>query len=240
MRLRLLTYNIHKGVGGLDRRYDLSRITETIAYYAPDIVFLQEVDDSASRSGQAGSLAARLGYRHMAFAPHTRRWRGGQYGNAIFSRHPILQTSHVDLTIPPKKRRGALHARIRVHRPSGRWRTLNAYNLHLGLSGFERKLQLRRFLESGPFSHLHARAPIVVGGDFNDVWGTLGKKILLPAGFRGTQQVLRTFPAWAPIRALDTLYIRGDIEIIHAQRAQIEIARRASDHLPIIVDMALR
>ena len=50
MRFRLLTYNIHKGIGGVDRRYRPERIVETIGHYEPDIVFLQEVDDGVPRS----------------------------------------------------------------------------------------------------------------------------------------------------------------------------------------------
>ncbi|HVC09763.1 MAG TPA: endonuclease/exonuclease/phosphatase family protein [Elusimicrobiota bacterium] len=238
MRFRLLTYNIHKGVGGLDRRYDLPRIAETIAHYAPDAVLLQEVTDSAPHSGQALALAKLLSYRHMAYVPHTKRWLGSQYGNAIFSRYPIAETGHIDLTVPPKKRRGALHARIRARLPSGRSRTLHVFNLHLGLSGIERRIQLRRFLERSPFAHLHARAAIAIAGDFNDVWGTLGKNILAPAGFHGTPR-LPTFPAFAPLRALDSIYIRGDVRMVHDQRGNTALARVASDHLPLIADLEI-
>lgn len=86
---------------------------------------------------------------------------------------------------------------------------------------------------------MHARAPIVVGGDFNDFWGTLGKKVLAPANFRGIARPMFTFPAFAPLRALDTFYVRGDIRITHVQRADTKISRIASDHLPVIADMAL-
>ena len=50
MHFRLLSYNIHKGIGGVDRRYDLERIVETINYYRPDVALLQEVDDGVPRS----------------------------------------------------------------------------------------------------------------------------------------------------------------------------------------------
>ena len=44
MHFRLISYNIHKGIGGVDRRYDLGRVIETINFYRPDIALLQEVD----------------------------------------------------------------------------------------------------------------------------------------------------------------------------------------------------
>jgi len=50
LRLRLLTYNIHKCIGGLDRRYAPERVRDTIAHYEPDVVCLQEVDAEARRS----------------------------------------------------------------------------------------------------------------------------------------------------------------------------------------------
>ena len=48
--MRLLTYNIHKGIGGRDRRYDLSRIIEVIEEENPDLICLQEVDHGVRRS----------------------------------------------------------------------------------------------------------------------------------------------------------------------------------------------
>jgi endonuclease/exonuclease/phosphatase family metal-dependent hydrolase len=188
---------------------------------------------------QVDLLGDLLGFRHRAFYPHISRRGGMDYGNAVLSRWPITESQHIDLTVPYKKKRAVVHTRIRMTPAAGKPRTLHVYNLHLGLSGFERKVQLRRFLASHPFSGLDHRAPIVVGGDFNDVWGTLGPKILEPAGFRGLPRTLATFPAFAPVRALDALYVRGDIRIDQSQRGHLKLCRFASDHLPLIADMRL-
>jgi endonuclease/exonuclease/phosphatase family metal-dependent hydrolase len=242
MRFRILTYNVHKCVGGVDRRCSPSRIAKTIARYRPDVVLLQEVVGPAAGSAderQVDVLGDLLGYRHRVFFPHVTRRGGGQYGNAVLSRFPITEASHIDLTVPLKKRRAGVHSRIRLRPASGHPRTLHVYNLHLGLSGVERKIQLRRLLDSRLFAGTHARAPVVVGGDFNDVWGTLGRKVLAPAGFRGVPERLFTFPAFAPMRPFDTFYVRGDIRIARARRARVKVARRASDHLPVIADMVL-
>ena len=45
-----MTYNIHKGIGGVDRRYELNRVIEVLRSCEPDIAFLQEVDEGAPRS----------------------------------------------------------------------------------------------------------------------------------------------------------------------------------------------
>lgn len=244
MRLRLLSYNIHKCIGGVDRRYDPQRVRETIAHYEPDIVLLQEVDADVLRSNrdrQVDVLAELLGLRHRVWFPTVAVRGGGAYGNAILSRFPVFDTRHIDLTVSGRKARSVLHAKVRVRVPaSSRVRTLQVFNLHLGLLQTDRQRQLRRFLDSHPFVHLHRRTPVVVGGDFNDVYGTLGRQLLLPAGFRTARgRPPRTFPAWAPLRPLDALFVRGDLQVRRLHRGRTDVARRASDHLPLVADLEL-
>ena len=245
MRLRLLTYNIHKGIGGVDRRYRPDRIVAVLAHYEPDFVLLQEVDDGVRRSRghrQVDLLGRALGMPHRAFFPNVRVRGGGAYGNAVLSRFPIAAASNVDLTYPGprRKRRSALHAELQVpvgH--GGRPRTLHVFNLHLGLTGLERKWQLERFFAGHPFAGLAAHAPLVVGGDFNDLWGRLGRSYFGPAGFQLPGRPLRTFPAWAPVRALDALYLRGTLRVLHLYRSHLLQARFASDHLPLFAELEL-
>jgi endonuclease/exonuclease/phosphatase family metal-dependent hydrolase len=213
-----------------------------IAHHAPDLVLLQEVDNLALRSRrdrQVDVLGELLGFRHRAYFPNVTLRNGGEYGNAILSRFPITESRNINLTVPFKKRRSALHARVRMRLGSGRARTLHVFNLHLGLSGIERAVQIRRFLDSHPFAGLDARAPIIVGGDFNDVWGKLGRKFLVPVGFRGPSQPIRTFPAYAPLRALDSMYVRGSLQIEQLHRSHLAVARFASDHLPLAASLRI-
>ncbi|MCA9149025.1 MAG: endonuclease/exonuclease/phosphatase family protein, partial [Planctomycetales bacterium] len=81
MRIRLITYNIHKGMGGLDRRYRPERIVDTLRHYEPDIVFLQEVDDGVPRSRgdrQVDTLGDALELPHRLFQRNV-RLRQGHY-----------------------------------------------------------------------------------------------------------------------------------------------------------------
>lgn len=57
MRFRVLTCNIHKGIGGVDRRYRLQRVISVIAAYRADVVLLQEVADSVPQSAPSCSRA---------------------------------------------------------------------------------------------------------------------------------------------------------------------------------------
>ncbi len=246
MRLRILTYNIHKCIGGLDRRYRPERVRDVIAHYEPDVVLLQEVDSGARRSNrdhQIDLLGEELGLRHRAwFENHSLR-SGGGYGNGVLSRFAIEDRQNIDITIGPFKRRSILHVRCRIPADGaddgGHTRTLHVYNGHLGLTGLARGVQLRRFLASEPLARLHQRTPVVFGGDFNDVWGTLGKSFLAPAGFRSTERPRPTFPAFAPLRALDAVYVRGDLELEVLYRSRLRLARAASDHLPLVADLRI-
>jgi endonuclease/exonuclease/phosphatase family metal-dependent hydrolase len=246
MQLRVLTYNIHKCIGGLDRRYQPKRIAEVISHYDPDILLLQEVDNGAKRSSrhsQVDVLADLLGFTHHCWYPNVKVRGGGHHGNAILSRFPLVEPSNIDITTPPKKKRGVVHTRHRLHFDSetgDHSRTLHLFNMHLGLSQIERKIQLTRFLESHPFQGMHHDTPIIVGGDLNDVYGNLGTKLLAPAGFRTITKLPATFPSYAPMRALDGLYVRGDVDLLKLDRSRLKVARQASDHLPLIADLQIR
>jgi endonuclease/exonuclease/phosphatase family metal-dependent hydrolase len=243
--LRIITYNIHKCVGGLDRACSPERIRDAIAPYEADIVMLQEVvegPDGPKYFHQVNLLGDLLNLRHRTFFPNVDLLGGARYGNAILSRFPFTETRNIDLAIPLSTRRSGLHARFRVRRPGHDRdaRTVHVFNFHLGLTQYLRKWQLRKFLESETFQGLNSRSPVIIAGDFNDVWGSLGEKYLAPAGFRGMPRPLRTFPAWAPVRALDSIYVRGDLDLIHVERPAQRVARWASDHLPLIGDLLLR
>jgi endonuclease/exonuclease/phosphatase family metal-dependent hydrolase len=241
VRLRTLSYNIHKCIGGIDRRYDPDRIVEVIQNLDVDVAMLQEVDGGVARSNhdhQVDLLAERLGLRYRTWFPNVDVRGGGQYGNAILSRYPIVESTNLDLSIRFKKRRSALHAVLRV-RHDGVDRTVHVYNMHLGLARYERRRQLRMFLDSHPFQNLHHDTPIVVGGDLNDVYGGLGE-LLVPAGFRGSERRPLTFPAWGPLRALDAIFVRGAMDFLQLARCDSELARRASDHRPLVAEVRLQ
>jgi len=97
VRLRVLTYNIHRAIG-VDRRFRPERIIRILEAYDPDVAMLQEVDDGAPRSRELNlglELAGALGYEHYAIG-HNVALRKGRYGNATLSRHPILRERNID------------------------------------------------------------------------------------------------------------------------------------------------
>lgn len=239
MRFRLVTYNIHKGIGGVDRRYRLERIIGVLAHCNADIVLLQEVDDGAPRSRrhrQVDSLGDALGLSHRVYQRNV-ALSEGHYGNAILSRFPLLDEYHLELTIPPKKRRRglAVHCRLPVDNHT---RTVLIFNFHLGLAAFERRMQLRRFLACDVLKRTHKSTAVVAAGDMNDVWGNLGRQIMEPAGFKAIG-AMKTFPAILPMRPLDRIYFRGGIDLHHGFVSRTQLARQASDHLPLMAEFSL-
>tara|TARA_R110002096_G_scaffold433381_2_gene651977 strand:- start:20184 stop:20921 length:738 start_codon:yes stop_codon:yes gene_type:complete len=245
MKLRILSYNIHKCIGGIDRRYKPERIVETILHYSPDIVLLQEVDNEAKRSlrhKQVEVLAEMLDMPHFSWFPNVKVRGGGHHGNAILSKFPLLDCHNIDITTPPKKKRSIIYARHRIPieiAGETHSKTLHLFNMHLGLSQIERKVQLKKFLDAHPFRGIHADTPVIVGGDLNDVYGNLGGKLLSPAGFRTVKKLKATFPSYAPVRTLDGLYVRGKITLHKLDRSRLKLAKQASDHLPLIADLEI-
>lgn len=237
--LRVLSWNIHKGVGGLDRRYSFDRTIAVIKEHNPDIVLLQEVAQGIKGLGhhdQVDLLTQALGLHAAFYLEH--RFRVGGYGNLILSRWPLLNTSHLDLTIGKRKQRGMLLSQFRPH-AEGSHPIVSVCNLHLGLSASERARQLDRVTSSQLVAELMPHEPTIVAGDLNDLWGNLGTRHLLPLGFKQASRLKDTFPSALPLRPLDGLFFRGGLSLVHFATSRTGLSRTASDHLPIFAVFVL-
>jgi endonuclease/exonuclease/phosphatase family metal-dependent hydrolase len=238
LMMRLLSYNIHKGVGGRDRRYRLDRIIEVIASQTPDLICLQEVDYNVRRSrfdDQPSLLARHLKAQHSLFQLNVPRQDGG-YGNLILSRWPIHESRHICLRLRQRKPRGAQMAVVDT--PEGH---LHLINWHLGLSEKERHWQAQFLLEHEHFQ-TSAHLPTVITGDFNDWRNTLGKNSFGHHRFEQATAPIhqfRSFPAFFALASLDKIFYRGGLLVRHSQIIRTPLARRASDHLPLVLDFHL-
>jgi endonuclease/exonuclease/phosphatase family metal-dependent hydrolase len=247
VRLRVLSYNIHRAIG-VDRRFRPERVSSILAYHNPDVAILQEVDDGAPRSRGLDlgmELARALGYQHYAIG-HNVTLRKGRYGNATLSRWPIERERNIDLTVSFLRRRGCQHTRVAVQTPSGKTRRLEVFNLHLGLSARERERQVALLARSREFASLPFGVPTIVAGDYND-WRSLLRPIFVDLlGFRSatggnteSERAIATFPSFFPQGSLDRIYYRGPLRLAAAKRCRLALSRVASDHLPVIVDFDL-
>ncbi len=245
MRLRMLTYNIHRAIG-VDRRFRPERVVRILEQYDADLVMLQEVDEGARRSREldlARELAEAAGYPHWAAGYNVTLRRKGRYGNATLSRFPIVRERNIDLTIGTRKRRGCQHTTLELPRANGDRCRIEAFNVHLGLSARERERQVALLVESDEFRCTEGDCTSLIAGDFND-WRSLLRPIFT-IGLRmgaatdtrhGANGALPTFPSFSPRGALDRIYFRGSLELMHCWRSRMKVAKVASDHLPVIAD----
>ncbi len=242
-----MTYNIHRAIG-VDRRFRLERIAGIVEHHNPDVVLLQEVDDAAPRSNHLDlgrELAGILAYPHFAIG-HNVSLRKGRYGNATLSRYPITRERNIDLTVGVKKRRGCQHTTIEAQKVSGHVHPLEVFNLHLGLSAWERARQVGLLARSSEFEGLDARQSCLIGGDFND-WRSLLHPIFTEiwrfdcATQRDPEEdkALRTYPSFSPRGGLDRIYHRGSLRALSASTCRLAVSKVASDHLPVIADYEL-
>ncbi len=236
--MRLLTYNIHKGIGGSDRRYVLDRVIDVIAQEKPDLVCLQEVDRHVRRSqyhDQPALLARSLGAAAHLYQLNVPHQEGG-YGNLILSRWPFRSQHQISLRHWRRKPRGA--QMVIVDTPEG---PVHLVNWHLGLRERERRWQANHLLSHHLFQQ-GAHLPTLIAGDFNDWRNTLGKHAFGPHRFHQvTAPALRfrSFPAFLAVAALDKVFCRGTLHVRHARIVRTRLARRASDHLPLVLDFHL-
>jgi len=109
-------------------------------------------------------------------------------------------------------------------------------SLHLGLAESERRKQIERVLSH--HRRLCQRSPAVIGGDFNDVFGTLGSRIEKDDIFVRAGERRHTFPAAFPLLSLDGIFA-SRVEIVNGAPAKTHLTRRASDHLPLTATIRL-
>src|SRR5215510_14114482 len=160
--LRVMTYNIHVGVG-MDKKLDLQRIANVINAAQPDLVGLQEVDRGVKRTEGKDEIAelAEMTKMKYAFAPNL-DYQGGKYGVAILSRFPIKNTVHRMFENKREaERRGMLLVEVDVE-----GKTLNFVTTHLDYQFEDSRLfeteQLLKFLDG-------VKGPTIVVADLNDV-----------------------------------------------------------------------
>jgi endonuclease/exonuclease/phosphatase family metal-dependent hydrolase len=245
LQLRVITYNIHRAIG-VDRRFRPERVVRVLQHYGADVVLLQEVDEGVPRSREmnlAKELAQAAGYPHFALG-HNVSLKKGRYGNATLSRFPIVRERNIELSVAQSWiRRGCQHTTISLE---GGKRTLEAFNLHLGLSARERLQQIELLSRSHEFSGVDEHTPMIVGGDFNDWRSLLWPTFTNGFGFRcatdsktGRRGALATYPSFSPQGGLDRLYYRGPIRLVSTRRCRLQVSRVASDHLPVIAEFEI-
>jgi endonuclease/exonuclease/phosphatase family metal-dependent hydrolase len=245
LRLRVATYNIHKGVTGIARRVRVHDVRQGLHTMDADIVFLQEVQDRNDRLVAAELFDphyTQLRYLATDVYPHTVYGRNavydhGHHGNAILSRFPILLSENLDISDHRFEQRGLLHVPV-----SWGGETVHVVVAHFGLVHASRVRQVER-LAAMLREEVPLHEPLLVAGDFND-WG---ERLDAPMRDAGLQRARRpgggaaaeaTFPSLAPVFSLDRFYLRG-LACTSTMVPRGMAWARMSDHLPLIAELAL-
>lgn len=226
--LRVASYNIRKALG-TDRVRNPERILKIIKGLRADVVVLQEADLRLGARPAALPPARVLEVTGLHPVETPSNVSLGWHGNAVLvsAATRTLRVDHLDL--PGIEPRGAVVAHLEV---SGR--PLRVIASHLGLLRPSRKGQL-----SALFAHLEAcpPCPTLIAGDLNE-WsnkaglGRLAKRFTIVAPGK-------TYHARMPVASLDRIALDATLELRDAGVLDTEVTRRASDHLPIWVDVSL-
>jgi endonuclease/exonuclease/phosphatase family metal-dependent hydrolase len=246
-KIKILSYNIHKGFSGGISRYTLDKMREAIRVLQPDLLFLQEIHGehhghrkrikTYPEGSQFEYLATEM-WPHFSYGRNV-VYSDGHHGNAILSKFPILSSENIDISQNTVERRGILHATILIPKVQEPVHLLCA---HLGLLGWQRKKQLEQ-LGQRIESHVPKDGKVIAAGDFND-WdkaasGIFEKKLgLSEAFFSLTGENAKTFPNWFPFLCLDRVYYQG-FKALQATRLNDPLWVDLSDHLALWVELEI-
>ena len=210
MRIRLVSYNIHKGLSPLGIKKTLHQIKKLLEEQELDLIFLQEIGSRFVPPSVNQRFSHQLEYLADQKWPHfsygrNSVYQSGDHGNAILSRWPIIESTNVDLTLSAFEKRGLLHARIDL----GQEKDLNLFCTHLNLLEKHRQIQFGKILE-----HIKSKDfPYILCGDFND-WRT---NLFNPKNQISIKEIhfelygffAKTFPSLYPMLPLDRIYYSG-------------------------------
>jgi len=143
----------------------------------------------------------------------------------LLTRRPVLGVRRYDLSYRGFEPRGALEVELDVE-----GHVVHVWVMHLGLNPAERRFQVRKVL--GFLREIPMERAVIVLGDINE-WLPLSRPLRWLHGLLGKPPWQRSFPVWAPMFALDRVWVRPRGSLIEFGVHRSPLARRASDHYPV-------
>lgn len=244
--LRVMTYNIYGArATSPANAADLDALAEVIRRQNPDFVTLNEVDVFTDRTGkdvhQARDLAEKLGMEwHFSKAIDR---DGGEYGDAVLSKYPILETRSYRLPCAaeqPGEDRALCVIRVQID-----GKDLYVASTHLDhLSGDASRLvqaaEIRRIRDT------ELEGDLILCGDLNAIPSS-NVIATMTSFLTNTGPIDQyTFPSDDPDRKIDYI-MYAPIEHFGVQNCQV-VSRGdqqidgvdASDHRPVIADIQVQ
>ncbi len=226
--MRIVSYNVHACIGS-DGRFAPDRIGDVLDSLDADLIALQEVEDRLVDGRPVTELLAdRLGMH--AYPGPTLKRSDADYGNLLLARPAADNILRHEISVPEREPRGIIEADFSLDDTQ-----LRMFVTHLGLSGAERRMQLDLLLSVLERDGADLR---VLAADFNE-WFPIGRlHRRLGRGF-GTSTRHKTFPAPLPVLSLDRIYVSPATALKSSRIERSTLARNASDHLPVVCDIAI-
>jgi endonuclease/exonuclease/phosphatase family metal-dependent hydrolase len=226
--LRVATYNVHACVGS-DGRHDPDRVATVIGELDAGIVALQEFTYPASVAIETRMpVTLTMVDAYECVLGPTRRTVTECFGNALLTRHRIVDVHRFDLSTERREPRGAIAATIDVGGT-----IVHVLAAHLGLRVRERRFQVRQILD---YLDSVRHSLVVVLGDFND-W-LPGRSVVHVLDDRlGQPPRPASFPVHWPIVALDRIWVNPMRALRSIVTHATPTARLASDHFPVVADI---
>lgn len=245
MKIRILSYNIHKGFSLTNRDFILDGIRNALRDMNADILFLQEVlghhDDKKCKIPD-WETAIQFEYLADTVWPHFAYGKNaiypeGHHGNAILSKFPIVDWSNHKISTNRFEHRGLLKAKVQI---PGTGQELLLANTHLDLTQTGRDQQAGVLIE-----HMQAedKLPWILVGDFNDWNKKISPRLEKSLGAMEVFKSLHgkyppTFPSIYPVLSLDRVYVHRMIPI-SANALREKHWKKLSDHLPLLVEVEI-
>lgn len=246
-RLRVLSYNIHKGFSGGIKKYTLHQMRDQIRKVHPDLIFLQEVHGHHSGhkkrihkwpdGSQFEFLASEL-WPHFSYGKNA-IYTHGHHGNAVLSKFPILNWENQDISQNRYEHRGLLHVVVQISKSLP---PLHALCTHLGLLEKDRKIQLSA-LSRRIKDYIPQKEMLILAGDFNDWRQSANSSFLKKSGLHEAfleshGHYAKTFPSFFPFLKLDRMYYRG-LDVAQARGLSESPWDKLSDHIPLSVEFTI-
>lgn len=218
MRIKVITYNIHKGFSFLLRDYTLKAIKQEVYDLGVDLVFLQEVLGQHNKYAtsveqwdprpQFEVLADQM-WQHYCYGKNA-AYTEGHHGNAILSHFPIASWQNTNISTNRFEQRGFLYARIQLVSLN---KPLHVINTHLDLFERGRRVQIQSLAEFVE-KNVNPSDPLIIAGDFNDWTGKVTKILEERCQVVDAHKTLygnyaKTFPVQLPVMRLDRILIRN-------------------------------
>jgi endonuclease/exonuclease/phosphatase (EEP) superfamily protein YafD len=203
-----------------------AELLDTVRKYEPDFILLQEIDEDWMES-LSGLLTD---YPHAVSQP-----RMDNFGIALLSRHP-LETQ----TIAYFGDAGVPSVVVRVRLPHGSAMIVGTHPVPPASRRYA-AMRNRQLDEVSRFVRLQ-EGPLIVAGDLNTTpWAHSFKKLARETGLQNSARGWGVQPTWPA--ALPLMRIPID-HVLHSGGIAVQQRRVGagfgSDHLPLIVDFAVR